>query len=508
MDKDLRDSGTLKTFSEEIKDIISEARSEMLTDPTKTILYAKTALITAQAKGMYEDELDCLLILAEAHKELLQFKEALEMVTKAENFAESHNQKRKAEVCMLNGEIHQADNQLDKALELYLRAHDFIKETGQDPQYFGSLLLKIASIYFAREDLKTTKEYYTQLLSWSEKHANQSLIASTLINLGNLYNKSAAYDLALDYFLRSLAIYTELKHLDGMVYNQINLGLLYWRRYQYDRALEYLKEAHDNVLKTVDKDLMFEVLNNLGMIYRNLKKFEEAKNCYDEAMKIKTRKSELPNIIGGNKLIVTLGERLNSLLNLITVYMKLDAKEATTEAVNEAITLLDKVDNKELIRETYKVLSDYYHHVNNYKEAYDHYKKYIKLSEEIHAEKETLKFANVERNHELQKMKEKTENRLKIAKTSAALAMAITASHEVNQPLMIIVGNLELLQDSLKDKDVSDKQKSYMQNIKLGVERVSKILEKFQNSKDIQFQDYSKSNEMVVYEEDLKKYPD
>ncbi|MBW6515115.1 MAG: tetratricopeptide repeat protein [Candidatus Cloacimonetes bacterium] len=508
MDRDERETNSLRSISEEIRDIISEARSAIITDPSKAILYAKTALITAQDKSMSDEELDCLILLAEGQMQLNQFNDAFDFIAKAESFSDANLQNRKAEVLILYGDIFQAEKNYDRAIEKYLNALDIIKNMDPDPQYHGSLLNKIASIYFLQGDFKTAKDYFALLLDWSEKNTERLWTASTLINIGQIYNKTSSFDLALDYFLKSLTIYTELENIDGIIYNQINLGLLYWRRYQYDRALEYLKAAHENVSKTVDKNLMYEVLNNLGMIYRNLKQYEEAKKCYDEAMRIRQIAAESPKIANENVKVVTIGERLNSLLNLITVYIRLELKEATTEAVNEAISLLEQIDNKELRKDTFKVLSDYYHHINDYKEAYEYYKQYIKISEEIHAEQETLKFANVELNHELKKVQEKTENRLKIAKTTAALAMAITASHEVNQPLMIIVGNLELLQESLKDKEISEKQKTYMQNIKLGVERVNNILKKFQNSKDIDFGTYPGDKPFVVFKEEKENNPD
>ncbi len=495
-----------RSTSEQINEILIEAKGDIFTDPEKTILYANTALITARENKMHEQEFECLLLLADSHKRLKHYKEALDCAERAEAFAGSHNIPRQAEALILKGDIKRSGGDHRQALDDYQRALEISRETDRDSKVEGSLLQNIASLFYTLNDHKSSIKHYTELLDWSEKHSDKLLTASTLINLGNLLNKSSSYDQALDYFLRSLTIYQDLENLDGMIYTQINLGLLYWRRYQYDRALEYLKEAKTNVSRTVNKDLMYEVLNDLGMIYRNLKQFDEARNCYAEAMKIRDETVESPNAFEENKQTITTGDRLNSLLNLITVYMKLDAKEAAEKAVDEVIIMLDNTDNKELIKDAYKTISDYYHYVNAYTEAYDYYKKYIRLSEEIHAERETIKFANVERDHELKKIEQKVESRLKLAKTSAALAMAITASHEINQPLMVIVGNLELLQESLKDKDISEKQKNYMQNIKLSVERVTRILEKFQTTKDVQFQDYTKpADEIVVFDEDDKQ---
>jgi|GEM_PF-3901123 len=495
-----------RSTSEQISEILIEARAEIFTDPEKTILYANTALITARENKMTEQEFECLLLLAESHKSLTHYEEAIDFAERAEAFAVSHNIPRQPEALILKGDVNRSKNNFKHALEDYQRALELSRATGDDNRIEGSLLQNIATLFYKLNDNKSARDYYSELLDWSEKHSDRLLTASTLINLGNLYNKDSSFDQALDYFLRSLTIYQDLDNLDGIIYTQINLGLLYWRRYQYDRALEYLKEARTNVSKTVNKDLMYEVLNNLGMIYRNLKQFDEARNCYAEAMKVRDETVDTPNAFAENKQTITLGDRLSSLLNLITVYMKLDAKEAAEKTVDEVLVMLEKTDNKELIKDTYKTISDYYHYVNSYNDAYDYYKKYIRLSEEIHAEKETIKFANVERDHELKKIEQKVESRLKLAKTSAALAMAITASHEVNQPLMVIVGNLELLQESLKDKDITEKQKNYMQNIKLSVERVTKILEKFQTSKDIQFQDYTRpTDEIVVFEEDEKQ---
>ena len=98
----------------------------------------------------------------------------------------------------------------------------------------------------------------------------------------------------------------------------------------------------------------------------------------------------------------------------------------------------------------------------------------------------------------IQKNKEKIIN---LEKRNAVLAMAVTANHEINQPLMLIQGSIELLESTLNNS--TDLQKKYLKNLYMAVDRITNILNKYKDLRKYKYKykSYSKLSEMIEIEE-------
>lgn len=92
-----------------------------------------------------------------------------------------------------------------------------------------------------------------------------------------------------------------------------------------------------------------------------------------------------------------------------------------------------------------------------------------------------------------------TEKRL-IEVQRSGLAMAVTANHELKQPLMVISGNMELLESTFADNSPNEKQKHYLYRIKESINRINDILKKFRESNSFSYTDYTNETEMVKFE--------
>ncbi len=99
------------------------------------------------------------------------------------------------------------------------------------------------------------------------------------------------------------------------------------------------------------------------------------------------------------------------------------------------------------------------------------------------------------------RLKHTHERLLELERQSSILAMAVTANHEINQPLTVLSGNLFLLKESLNGSQLSEQQLKYMQRMERAILRIKNILEKYRNADTIHFQNYSENTKMVVFEE-------
>ncbi len=98
-------------------------------------------------------------------------------------------------------------------------------------------------------------------------------------------------------------------------------------------------------------------------------------------------------------------------------------------------------------------------------------------------------------------LKHNQERLLELERQSSILAMAVTANHEINQPLTVLSGNLFLLKESMSGHDLTDQQLKYMERMERAINKIKNILEKYRNADTIHFQDYAENTKMVVFEE-------
>jgi len=95
---------------------------------------------------------------------------------------------------------------------------------------------------------------------------------------------------------------------------------------------------------------------------------------------------------------------------------------------------------------------------------------------------------------------DQTQNELiKMEQKNLALAMAVTANHEINQPLMVIKGNLDLLQLNIHKLPKEESEK-YFQRMNTAISRIEAILKKLREIENPIFKEYTEKTIMVDLE--------
>jgi PAS domain S-box-containing protein len=94
------------------------------------------------------------------------------------------------------------------------------------------------------------------------------------------------------------------------------------------------------------------------------------------------------------------------------------------------------------------------------------------------------------------KFNEAQEEIIAIEKSNTVLATIVAANHELNQPLMILQGNLDLLKYKIP-KDILVENNKYFKKMDEALKRIVKIMDKFQSIKDVEFVKYSDNTMMV-----------
>lgn len=89
---------------------------------------------------------------------------------------------------------------------------------------------------------------------------------------------------------------------------------------------------------------------------------------------------------------------------------------------------------------------------------------------------------------------------IRLEQKNAALAVALTANHTINQPLTILQGNFELFQRSMEQDLLTEKQQRYLNRMKDSIERIKTYLLEMTDSTAIHFENYLGSRKMAVFE--------
>jgi len=88
-----------------------------------------------------------------------------------------------------------------------------------------------------------------------------------------------------------------------------------------------------------------------------------------------------------------------------------------------------------------------------------------------------------------------------LERKNSILAMGATTNHEINQPLTVLTGNLFLLEQSLKNIELSAEQTESIRKMDAAVMKIKELLAKYQNPGDTRFQTYSGDSKLVVFDD-------
>ncbi|MCP4147820.1 MAG: response regulator [bacterium] len=98
------------------------------------------------------------------------------------------------------------------------------------------------------------------------------------------------------------------------------------------------------------------------------------------------------------------------------------------------------------------------------------------------------------------KFKKAEREIVRLEQKNTIMAMAVTANHEINQPLTVLQGNFDLYRSSRSDDELTEKQKKNFEKIDESIEKISVILKKFIQFKSAHLKEYSKETDMVVFD--------
>ncbi|MFO7895855.1 MAG: sigma 54-interacting transcriptional regulator [Candidatus Cloacimonadales bacterium] len=232
---------------------------------------------------------ELLLLKSEILTEMENFNDALEALNIAydqvEEIADNTQRNRiLAKYRKLRGKIYyyvnewsKAEDEFNRALELYERVEDF--------DGMAAISNNIGSLAMVKGDWKTAELSYMKSVEYEKRNFNLDGLSVTYSNLGSLYDDKSNYKQSLTYLQKALRLQKLLgnKYKITNIYN--NIGVTYMDNGEFRKAEEAFLESLQISFDVHQHKNLIATLNNLGALYFRWGNFKTAIDYYERAVK-------------------------------------------------------------------------------------------------------------------------------------------------------------------------------------------------------------------------------
>ena len=335
---------------------------------------------------------------------------------------------------------------------LYSQQHDYIKAKKhylQALNYFSDTLNKAAT-YFSLSELyekngQLDSSWYSLLKSkrlYGLVDTKSKNYGTALNAIGVKYLHEAKYDSAYFYLLEALTIYEQCQDVHSIARTKDLIGTLFYYQESYLEAINYYKESYALFVQLNDVKSQISRLSNIGSSYKNIDSLDAAFYYFNQMylLAVANSFSSLESISLSNLAIIeaengnlksAIRKQNRSLtidyenkdlegmaigyLNLGDFYGAMEKKELAINNYEQALALGFKINRVNLIKETYKKISESNEGIRD-DLALLYYKKYTSLNDSINdlevktsIEKLNIKYINKERAFENLELKANLE---------------------------------------------------------------------------------------------------
>ncbi len=198
------------------------------------------------------------------------------------------------------GRVYYGMDKARDAIKKYLFSKKIFEEAGlhRDLVY---ILSGLGSFHLSLKDYEQARKYSQQSIDLAQILRNRDVpagawpdsfgVANALLTLGELKEYEGNYNLAMDYFQRSLKIYNELNKASmrynfQIVVSMTSIGRIYYEIGNNIQALINLNQALEMSRRLGYVNITASVLNNLGILYLEQEDYEKATHYFFQSLQI------------------------------------------------------------------------------------------------------------------------------------------------------------------------------------------------------------------------------
>ncbi|MEO1032879.1 MAG: tetratricopeptide repeat protein [Bacteroidota bacterium] len=291
--------------------------------------------------------------------------------------------------------------------------------------------------YQIEYNIKQAETYLTQARQLAEANKVKLEDLAFIYNqLGVVNRRKAAYDIAIELYLKSKDIYEKIKDTSNMADVIHNMGLVYRYQEQDSIAVKNFEEAIRLNKRMKDTFSLAAAYNMIGVSYRRMKQFDSALVNYERARNLFELLESEEDVRGvdSNLAVVysrtgqfdkSLPIKLASLdyykgqgkkmsicvgyYSLSMEYSRLGNYEIAKKYADSSLQIALDEGYKERITSAYVRRSAVYRDMKNFKEAYSDYRLFKKYSDSVYGRKSAERIKELELKYQLEKERNELE---------------------------------------------------------------------------------------------------
>jgi signal transduction histidine kinase len=349
---------------------------------------------------------------------------------------------RIASIYLVNNKTQKAQPFFLAQLNLADNLHDTIKK---------NIYSDVASSYMSLGDYQNAYKYYFMNYELGVATQNIKIEQTSSIKLGIFYKKLNDFEKATNYLVKSLELSLKMNDVNEISNSYRQLAAVYVKSKNYDLALQNSLKAVNYAEKITDPTIpLYYSYLSLGQIYKERTEFEKAISVFQKAMVLA---QNVHDKVGTIDLTLSLADTyikmnvldkaeiyynqcnamtesmaeidLMSFQNSIGILnLKQEKLDAAIGFFLESVKLCEKHNEKQLLQNNYKQLSEAYEKKGNTDLSLSFLKKSVELQESIFTEDNTKRIAEAQFKYNLVK----SEEQMKVIEMRQTYATVIVVS--------------------------------------------------------------------------------
>ncbi len=321
-----------------------------------------------------DQKVSLMIQAARVYKNQNNYDQALTYYFKAKHLLEKDNSDINT-LAQINDELgllYEEWGGYDKSVEYFLEARN-LKRRLNDLDGQALSLEYAAWAYFKIGNYNDAAFLYEEMLAIRQKQGKQKAIGEIYNRLSIVNELDGRLDKALEYGQKDFEISLRLNDREGMATALNNMGYLYRKMKKNRESLRSFQQAieiNEEMLKeNPSLNKRATLLSNIGVIYTNLRAYNDALEYYEQALALRQKEGKSQEIA-------------NAYNHIAANYFLSQDYERALRNVQKAVEQAKRADAKDVLLDSYRILSDIYEAEGNLQE----YGNYNRLQAELRAE--------------------------------------------------------------------------------------------------------------------------
>lgn len=342
--------------------------------------------------------------------------------------------REKSYAYFVKGNAIKAEETLKQAIQIQATLNDQVE--------LARLYTNLASIYLAQSKFIETIRYYNHALKIFEENKEEKLEAAVLGNLGLVYFDVKNIEIAVDYFEKSLVIYTKLNLQDRVGYISLYMGGSDYEKGNYEGAIEHAEKAVKIFESNSDMYAGTDCYTLLAKSYKKINEIDKALFYINKSLAINQQLENRTKVIQNKTFLAEL-------------HLESDITKATAIG-EEVLVMIDSTTDKNAKASLYNLLYLCYKKNNKIELSHKMYDQYIVYNDSIVKEQSNL---------ELIKEAVNQEFKIKLAKNKQSFEQSEKdlKRNQLIKLVLIVLISLVLVFSIyfyFRQKNISDRKKN------------------------------------------------